>query len=162
MPIEDDIALLDRVPLLQLLGREGLRVIAISAESRALDDGEVLFAEGQPADSAYVVMSGRLALSREDPAFATRPGHSAVVGVGALLGELALITETKRPCTAIALEASVLLRISRTIFMRTVESYPDAAVRLASALSQQMNTTLGELDGVRRRLEALDHPFGRR
>ncbi|HEY9213231.1 MAG TPA: cyclic nucleotide-binding domain-containing protein [Ancylobacter sp.] len=162
MPIEDDIALLDRVPLLQLLGREGLRVIAISAESHALGPGEVLFSEGQPADAAYVVMTGRLALSREDPAFATRPGHSAVVGPGALLGELALITETKRPCTATALEACVLLRVPRIIFMRTVESYPDAAVRLASALSQQMSGTLGELDGVRRRLEALDGPFGRR
>jgi len=162
LPIEDDIALLDRVPLLQLLGREGLRVIAISAEIRALDDGDVLFAEGDPADSAYVVMSGQLALSRQDPAIANRPGHSAVVGVGALLGELALITETKRPCTAIALQATELLRIPRIIFMRTVESYPDAAVRLASALSQQMNDTFSELDGVRQRLEALDGPFGRR
>jgi len=162
LPIEDDIALLDRVPLLQLLGREGLRVIAISAESRALGAGDVLFTEGDPADSAYVVMDGQFALTRQDPAFAARPGHSAVVGRGALLGELALITETKRPCTAVALEPSALLRISRTIFMRTVESYPDAAVRLASALSQQMNATLGELDGVRQRLEALDGPFGRR
>jgi len=162
MPIEDDIALLDRVPLLQLLGREGLRVIAISAESRVLEADDVLFSEGDPADSAYVVMRGSLALTRQDPAFAARPGHSAVVDVGALLGELALITETKRPCTAVALEASELLRIPRIIFMRTVESYPDAAVRLASALSQQMNATFDELDGVRQRLESLDGPFGRR
>ena len=162
MPIEDDIALLDRVPLLQLLGREGLRVIAISANSHVLGQGDVLFGEGDPADSAYVVMSGQLSLTRQDPAFADRPGHSAVVGIGTLLGELALITETKRPCTAVALEPTELLRIPRIIFMRTVESYPDAAVRLASALSQQMNATLGELDGVRQRLESLDGPHGRR
>lgn len=158
MPIEDDIALLSRVPMLQLLGREGVRVIAISADSRMLADGEVLFREGQFADAAFVVTAGSFAVNREDPALARRPGGSMVATPGTLLGDIALITETKRSNTAIAREPSTVLRISRVIFMRTIESYPEAALRLAEVLSGQVTSMLGELDGVRQRLEAIDGP----
>ncbi len=43
MTIEDDIAFLERVPTLRLLGREALRVLAIGAENRYVHGGEVLF-----------------------------------------------------------------------------------------------------------------------
>ena len=43
MSIEDDIAFLERVPTLALLGRDALRILAIGAESRYLHDGNVLF-----------------------------------------------------------------------------------------------------------------------
>ena len=34
MTIEDDIAFLERIPSLRLLGRDALRILAIGAESR--------------------------------------------------------------------------------------------------------------------------------
>ena len=42
MSIEDDVALLERVPTLRLLGREALRVLAIGSEHRE-------FARGDPS-----------------------------------------------------------------------------------------------------------------
>lgn len=156
MSIEDDIALLESVPMLQLLGRDALRVIAISADSRPLAQGEVLFREGQFAEAAYVVASGILSVGRENAALAKRVGQTIRVSRGALLGEIALITETKRPATATALEPSVVLRIPRVIFMRTIESYPDAAARLMQAVTDRVENTLSELDGVRRHLEAIE------
>lgn len=153
MAIDDDIALLERVPLLKMLGREGLRVIAISADTRELAPGEVLFREGQFADSAYVVVNGHIRVAHEDAAKSARPGHSEEVGTGALLGEIALITEISRPATATALTQASVLRISRSIFMRTIESYPDAAVRIAHALRARVAETLGQLDHVRQRLD---------
>ncbi|MCJ8144411.1 cyclic nucleotide-binding domain-containing protein [Ancylobacter sp. A5.8] len=157
MPIDDDIALLERVPMLQLLGREGLRAIAISADSRSLAEGEVLFREGQFAESAFVVTAGSFSVSRDEPGHSRR-GARQVAGPGVLLGDIALITETKRGTTAIALETSTVLRISRVIFMRTVESYPEAAARLAAALRDQVSNMLGELDMVRLHLEAIEPP----
>lgn len=162
MSIEDDIALLDRVPLLRLLGKDVLRVIAISSETRPLNEGEILFREGQFAEAGYVVVRGRLGLTREDPALARRHGQSAEAGPGSLLGEMALITETKRPATATALEPSAVMRIPRVIFLRTIEGYPDAAIRIGRALSERLADTLGELDGVRVKIESLDRPPLRR
>jgi len=155
MSIEDDIALLESVPMLQLLGRDALRVIAISADARPLAQGEVLFREGQFAEAAYVVASGIVSVGRENAALAKRAGQTVRVGRGGLLGEMALLTESKRPATATAVEPAIVLRIPRVIFMRTIESYPDAAARLMQAVAARVDHTLAELDGVRRHLEAI-------
>ena len=50
-----------------------------------------------------------------------------IAGPGTLLGELALIAETKRPATAIAVEPSTVIRISRSLFLKMLEGYPEAA-----------------------------------
>jgi CRP-like cAMP-binding protein len=47
-----------------------------------------------------------------------------------LIGELALIVAMRRPSTATALENSIVIRISRSLFQRVLESDPTAAVRL--------------------------------
>lgn len=156
MSIEDDIAFLERVPTLALMGREALRVIAISVEHFALARGQVLFHEGEPADCAYVVQDGSLAVAPDDPHLAARPGQSARVGEGALIGEMALLTETRRPATATALEPTEVLRIPRNVFLRTLESYPDAARELTQRLSERVAATLADLDRVRERLEAIE------
>ena len=96
MSIEDDIAFLERVPTLRLLGRTALRILAIGAESRYVHDGEALFHAGEAADSGYVVQEGSFELRPATPIVAAE----VVAGPGTLLGELALLTETARPATA--------------------------------------------------------------
>ena len=46
MTLEDDIAFLDRIPTLHLLGKEALRLLAISVETIKLARGDILFEEG--------------------------------------------------------------------------------------------------------------------
>src|SRR3954463_3711383 len=113
MSIDDDIAFLEGVPTLPLLGREPLRIIAIGAESRYVHDGDVLFHEGETADSAYVVQEGSFELASRHSRIHADP---MTVGPGALMGEIALLTETLRPATATALEASAVMRIPRKLF----------------------------------------------
>ena len=62
MSIEDDIAFLERVPTLAILGHEALRILAIGAESRYVHHGEVLFNAGDPADAGYVIQEGSFSL----------------------------------------------------------------------------------------------------
>ena len=40
MSIDDDVALLERVPTLRLLGRESLRMLAIGSEQRSIYSAE--------------------------------------------------------------------------------------------------------------------------
>jgi len=51
MSIEDDVALLERVPTLRLLGAAALRMLAIGSELRIFGDGDVLFNAGEEADA---------------------------------------------------------------------------------------------------------------
>ena len=46
MSIEDDVALLERVPTLRLLGDTALRMLAIGSEQRDFERGETLFNAG--------------------------------------------------------------------------------------------------------------------
>ncbi|HEX7789270.1 MAG TPA: cyclic nucleotide-binding domain-containing protein [Afipia sp.] len=132
MAIEDDIALFTRVPTLSLLGMAALQVLAIGAEQREYAFGEKLFVEGDVADSGYIVRSGAFRV-------ASGGGHEAVAGQDALIGELALMVPMARPSTAIALEQSSVLRISRSLFQRVLESHPDAARRLRDDLAARTN-----------------------
>ncbi|MBV8576546.1 MAG: cyclic nucleotide-binding domain-containing protein, partial [Acetobacteraceae bacterium] len=81
------------------------------------------FCQGDEADAGYVVQRG--ALRVDDGA-----GAETVALPGMLIGELALIVAMRRPSTATALEHSSVIRISRSLFQRVLESDPAAAVRL--------------------------------
>ncbi|MGQ0686929.1 cyclic nucleotide-binding domain-containing protein [Bradyrhizobium sp.] len=123
MSIEDDVALLERVPTLRLLGSAALRMLAIGSELRNFGRGDVLFNAGEDADAGFVVQRG---------AFRIEDGISAeiVAGPGTLIGELALVVAMKRPSTAVALDHSAVIRIPRSLFARVLESDPAAARRL--------------------------------
>lgn len=123
MSIEDDVALLERVPTLRLLGNASLRMVAIGSEQRDFVRGGVLFNQGDDADAGYVVQRG--AFRVEDGA-----GAEMIAGPGALIGELALVVPMKRPSSAIAIEHSSVIRVARSLFQRVLESDPDAALRL--------------------------------
>lgn len=146
MSIDDDIAFLNRVPTLALLGREPLRILAIGAENRYVHDGDVLFREGEAADGGYVVQEGAFSLTSQH----ISPGMKPVtVGPGALLGEIALLTNTVRPATATALEPSSVIRIPRTLFMKMLEGYPDAARRLRKMIADRADAAMEEIRSVR-------------
>jgi CRP-like cAMP-binding protein len=146
MSIEDDIAFLERVPTLSLLGREALRILAIGAESRYVNDGDVLFREGEVADAGYVVQEGSFVLVSRSSRIHARP---ITIGPGVLLGELALLTETAQPATATATEPSAVIRIPRKLFLRMLEGYPDAARRLRDVIALRANELMNDIASVR-------------
>ena len=123
MSIDDDVALLERVPTLRLLGDASLRMLAIGSEQRDLVRGDTLFKLGDDADAGFVVQRG--AFRVDDGA-----GAEMVAGPGPLIGELALVVPMKRPSSAIALAHSSVIRVARSLFQRVLESDPAAAVRL--------------------------------
>jgi CRP-like cAMP-binding protein len=62
---------------------------------------------------------------------------------------MSLIAETKRPATARAREDSVVLRISRSMFLRMLEGYPDAAQRLRELLASRADQWSRDVENVR-------------
>ncbi|WP_024511846.1 cyclic nucleotide-binding domain-containing protein [Bradyrhizobium sp. ARR65] len=123
MSIEDDVALLERVPTLRLLGSAALRMLAIGSEQRDVARGDTLFKQGDEADCGYVVQRGALRVQDNS-------GAEMTAGPGSLIGELALVVAMRRPSTATALEHSTVIRIARSLFQRVLESDPAAALRL--------------------------------
>jgi len=137
MSIEDDVALLERVPTLHLLGTAALRMLAIGSEQRDYARGDVLFNAGDEADAGFVVRRG---------AFRVEDGGAEIVaGPGALIGELALIVAMRRPSSAIAVEPSAAIRLARSLFQRVLESDPAAARRLRDELATRTSQLASDI-----------------
>lgn len=152
MALDDDIALLSRQPLLGLMERDALRLVAFSAERRTLRAGDVLFRAGDPADGALLVISGAIALQAEDDG---RPADD-IVGAGALIGELAMFSAVTRPVTAIVREPAQVMRLSRSVMRRVLGEFPDSAQAVATEIGERLRGFVGELGQVQRALRAID------
>jgi CRP-like cAMP-binding protein len=138
MSIEDDVALLERVPTLRLLGTTALRMLAIGSEQRGFARGDVLFNMGDDADAGFIVQRGAFRI--EDGG-----GAELIAGPGALIGELALITAMSRPSTATAIEHSSVIRVARSLFQRVLESDPAAARRLRDEFANRTSQIASDI-----------------
>ena len=80
-----------------------------SATTRQVVRGDVIFAEGAPADSLYVIMSGRIAISNRS--IDGRESMFALMERGDLFGEMSLFDGLGRSAEARALEPSGVIEI---------------------------------------------------
>src|SRR5262245_46344338 len=76
--------------------------------------GSTIFADGDTADSLYVVLRGQVAIR-----CCNRWGQEqtlATLEAGAMLGEVALLTDEPRASTAVTLVDSTLLQLTEAAF----------------------------------------------
>lgn len=141
MSLQDNIRKLAGNPTLRELGTDALQLIAFSADTRILRAGDVLFRLGDKSDGGFMVLSGSIAL--EDSL-----SRVTLVGPLALIGDTALIAETLRPCTAVARQPSSVLKISRALFHRVIEEFPDSAARLRRTLDARLAMLRRDLESL--------------
>jgi len=143
MSIDDDIAFLEQVPMLAQLGESALRILAIGAESYSVSEGETLFAPGESADCAYVVQHGSFVIKPQ-----AANGLESIAEPGSLLSESALLIETPRHATATARKDSIVLRISRAMFLKMLESNPPAAQQLRALFASRADQLARDFEKV--------------
>jgi CRP-like cAMP-binding protein len=141
MALDDDVYHLARNSAFAELEPEALRLLAFSAETRILRAGDVLFRRGEMADCGFVVLSGSIALTAQND------GRAAeyVLGPQSLIGDLAMIAETRRPAMAVARESTSVLKISRTLFHRILQTFPQSAERLRRQMEKNLLGFVAEL-----------------
>ena len=143
MSLDGDVRQLSGVRPFQALPREALQLLAFSCEKRTLRAGEALFSEGEAADSAYFVLEGEIVLRRGET--------ERRAGPGALIGETALFTETRRPADASAACDSLLLRAPGVTFRRVLSEFPHSAAAIRADAAERAGALLGRLEALRRR-----------
>lgn len=143
MALDDDIRILGTIGLFETFTAEQLRLLAFGAERLTLRAGRELYREGQSADCAYIVVSGNITLFHD-----TSDGRVTIraVGPGAILGEMALIAPTNRLTAALAEVETEVIRLSRSIFRRILEEYPDVAVALHTHISRSLSEMANDID----------------
>lgn len=143
MALDDHIRILSRVRLFEDLTQDQLRLLAFGAELMQLQPDRKLFREDDDADSAYVVLSGRISLYRENDGERIDLG---TVGPGAMLGELALIADSRRLTSAVAKSDTDVLRLSRSMFRRILEEYPETAQALHARITEDLQAMLRRIE----------------
>ncbi|MGO1162387.1 cyclic nucleotide-binding domain-containing protein [Brucella pseudogrignonensis] len=145
MALDDDIRILSLVSLFESFSPEQLRLLAFGAERLVLRAGRELFREGQSADCGYIVVSGNISLFHD-----TDEGRVTIrpVGPGAMLGEMALIAQTSRMTGALAEEETEVIRISRSVFRRILEEYPEAAASLHAHISRNLLQLIADIEKI--------------
>ncbi len=115
--------------LFNSLNTEALRGIESELEMFMLYGGEVLFRPGEPGDSMFVVISGRLrATGGDEPVVAE-------VGAGEIIGEMEMLSGKTRTTTVTAMRDTQLARLPKPAFERFAERYPEPAMRLVSRIA---------------------------
>lgn len=99
----------------------------------------ILFHAGQPGDSLYVLLSGKVKIS-----LLSAEGKEAILslmGSGDVFGEMSLLDGLPRSATVTTLEDCRLMVIGRQEFVQFLKRYADVALNLLAALSQRLRTT---------------------
>ena len=126
------------VPLLAGADAEALEALAADAYPRRVLAGEWLIREGDEADDLYVVLRGRLR------AVAGADGRTLrVLGPGAAIGELALLTGSARSASVQAVRDSTLLQLGRGRFVELMERDSGFAAAVARELAAQLQASGG-------------------
>ena len=126
-------------PLFKALDDEAARSLRQSMVAGQLKKGHVLFQEGQPGDSLYLVVSGKIKLSHSSGD--GRESVLMVLGPGDMFGELSLFDPGPRTSTAIAVTDSEVLGLAHADLVPWLQSQPVVAQSLLQALAHRLRRT---------------------
>lgn len=126
---------LARAPLFARLGRRSLRKLAELCVPRDFESGSVIISEGDTGLGLFVIVSGRVEIIK---ASGDDTLHLAEMKPGDLLGEMALIDDQPRSASAIAMEPTRCLLITRSSFQNLTENDPEIAWCLLPTLAERI------------------------
>ncbi len=118
-------------------GDATLDMLADAGTERHLVRGDALFAEGDPPDALYVVMSGRIAIAIANP-IDRRESVVALMEAGDLFGEMGRLDDLPRSAMARALEATTVIEIPYEPVVKMFEDEPRLLWNVTRLLAQRL------------------------
>ena len=115
---------LRKSPLFEGLSDDELQQLMDNARPVSLRAGEVLMKQGDPGETAFVVVGGELEITKQS-------GQSIIKidvrGSGEIIGEMALLSQSPRSATVTAVTDCETLCISKEVFDNLLSTSPSAA-----------------------------------
>lgn len=135
MDLKTESDALRKVPMFAKLEPSKLRLLAFTSQLLTFDDEEILFHQGDPSDSTYLVLSGdmEVLVAREDDFFV-----AGVLGANSLVGEMGVLANAPRSATIRARGPVVALRIEADMFLDLLAENPSVALDVMRQLSDKL------------------------
>ena len=132
---------LGRIRLFEGIKKRSLIHVLENLQERTYLKGETIFTQGDIGRALFLVFSGKIALSRLDPA--TQKSETiAEVHPGEFFGEMALLEEMPRTATACALEETKVFMLFKIKLESLLFVRPKIGVVIASQLARIMSARL--------------------
>jgi len=129
-------AVLRAVPLFASFTDEQLRAIGTMVKRRSAPRNSTIMAAGDPTDSLYIVLSGRLKVMMSDAD--GREVILTIIGPGEFFGEMGLIDDSPRSASVVAIEPCELLTITKRDFKLSMEQNFDLAMTVMRGLVKRL------------------------
>jgi serine phosphatase RsbU (regulator of sigma subunit) len=129
---------LRKVPLFAPLSSHELGALISSFTRIEVKTGEILFYEGEPGDTFFVVEQGKIEIIKSIGA----PGERKVAerGVSEFFGEMSLFNmEHQRTASVRATVDTVLLTLNKSDFNKLLHRHPQLAYEMVRVLSKRLN-----------------------
>jgi CRP/FNR family cyclic AMP-dependent transcriptional regulator len=128
--------LLHNVPLFARLDESQLGVLARVIVRRSFGRNAKIIGAGDPTDSLYIVINGRLKVLMSDEQ--GREVILSILGPGDFFGEMGLLDDSLRSASVVTLDACELLTISKTDFKRSLAENFDLSLNVMRGLVQRL------------------------
>src|SRR3954464_14186773 len=130
---------LAEVPLFAALDDDATAALTAAMTTRDVDRSHVVFSEGDAGDRLFVVLDGKVKISRT--ANDGRENLLTVLGPGEMFGELSLFDPGPRTATATAVTQSRLASLDHDDLRPLLLERPGVSVHLLRALAQRLRRT---------------------
>jgi CRP/FNR family cyclic AMP-dependent transcriptional regulator len=146
LSLNEEVDLLRKIPLFAKIDPVKLKLLAFASERLTFPSGQELFHQGDPGDTAYIIMDGEVDIAIDSPA-----GEIVVARMGQneLIGEIAILIDVPRTATVRASSQVTTLAISKDLFFRLVTEFPDMAVEIMRELAHRLENTNAQLREAR-------------
>jgi CRP/FNR family transcriptional regulator len=132
----DMISTLGSIPLFEGLPGDQLEDLAMIVVDQTVSRGQTIFSEGDEGVGFYVVISGRIKISKLSPDGKEQILH--LFGPGEPFGEVPVFAGQHFPANAAALEKARIFFFPREAFIGLIRKTPDLALNMLAVLSRRL------------------------
>lgn len=138
---------LERLTMFEHLKREEYRMLADYLVGQRVDQGAVIFREGERTAHMCLLLEGKLEVLKDT--YGGDPKKITDVKPGKLIGEMSVVDGQPYSATVVATEPSTLILLSRENLNRICEERPRIGnkilLKIANMLSLRLRQTTGKL-----------------
>jgi CRP/FNR family transcriptional regulator, cyclic AMP receptor protein len=127
---------LRRAPLFEALSEQDASALRSGISTVHLNRGERLFSEGDTGDKLYIILSGKIKLTKAAPD--GRENLLSVHGPGEMFGELSLFDPIPRTSSATAVTNAELAGVAHEDLRSWLTTRPEVAMHLLQALAKRL------------------------
>jgi len=119
--------------LLEDIPQEKLAELVNAVENRVVPANTIIFRQGDPGDSFYIISAGRVKVFRRDAKGLET--DFAVMGSGESFGEMSLLTGKTRSASVETLEETRLAVVPKQRFDQVLKDYPQISMKFIGQMS---------------------------